>query len=76
MIAPASGGAATQSVADFDLLPTDLQWGSDGALYFDTGVKGENHVFRVDVAAHRMTQVTTGPRAVRSVSARDERDGR
>ena len=69
MIAPATGGAATAAVSEFDLLPTDLQWGDSGrALYFDTGVKGENHVFRVDVAAHRMTQVTKGPRAVRSVS--------
>ncbi len=34
------------------------------ALYFETGVKGENHLFRVDLAAKRALQLTTGARAV------------
>ncbi|MDB4874886.1 MAG: peptidase prolyl oligopeptidase active site domain protein [Gemmatimonadetes bacterium] len=69
MIAPATGGTATTAVPDFDLLPTDLQWGEGGkSLFFDTGVKGESQVFRIDVAARRMTQVTKGPRGVHSVS--------
>ncbi|MEP6491185.1 MAG: S9 family peptidase [bacterium] len=69
MVASSAGGAATMVVPGFDLLPTDLQWGDNGrGLYFDTGVKGENQVFRIDVAAHRMSQVTTGARAARSVS--------
>src|SRR5204863_8617958 len=37
------------------------------SLYFETGVKGENHLFRVDVAARTVSQVTSGPRAVRNV---------
>ncbi len=70
MIAPAAGGAATPVIADFDLLPTDLQWADNGAaLLFDTGFKGENQVFRIDVASHRMTQVTKGARAARAVNA-------
>src|SRR4029078_13617239 len=35
------------------------------AMYFDTGVKGELHVFRVDVATGAVTQATPGPRRVR-----------
>src|SRR5205814_1254330 len=55
-------------VPSMDLGPTDLTWGGDGAIYFDTGVKGEYHVFRIDPASHALTQVTSGPRAVRSPS--------
>ena len=52
-----------------DLIPTDLQWSGDGrALYFDTGVKGEYQIFRIEIADHRLTQVTAGARAVRSPS--------
>jgi dipeptidyl aminopeptidase/acylaminoacyl peptidase len=57
-----------------DLIPGQLEWSGDGkSIYFETGVKGENHLFRVDVGigpvarVPRITQVTTGPRAVRSV---------
>src|SRR6185369_606324 len=60
VIAPANGGAATAPVPTLDLIPTDLQWAADGALYFDTGVKGELQLFKIDPAAHRLTQVTTG----------------
>jgi dipeptidyl aminopeptidase/acylaminoacyl peptidase len=66
VIAPASGGAAVAPVPSLDLGPTDLQWAADGALYFDTGVKGEYHIFRIDPASHALTQVTQGARAVRS----------
>ena len=49
MIAPAAGGAATAPVPSLDLIPTDLQWAGDGrSLYFDTGVKGEYQIFRID----------------------------
>jgi dipeptidyl aminopeptidase/acylaminoacyl peptidase len=39
------------------------------ALLFSTGVKGENQVFRIDVASRRMAQLSKGARAVRSVNA-------
>ena len=68
-VAPAAGGAATDAAPDLDLIPTDLQWASSGnALYFATGVKGENHVFRIDLASHRVQPATSGARAVRSPS--------
>ena len=69
MIGASSGGAATAPLPTLDLIPTDLQWSNDGAsLYFDTGVKGELQVFRIEIAPHRLTQVTTGARAARSPS--------
>lgn len=68
-LAPSTGGAPSQLAANgLDLIPGGLEWSDDGkSLYFETGVKGENHLFRVDVPAKSVTQVTSGPRAVRSV---------
>ena len=51
-----------------DLIPGGLEWSNDGkSLYFETGVKGENHLFRVNLASKSVAQITFGPRAVRSV---------
>lgn len=66
VIAPSNGGATVTPYPSLDLIPTDLQYANDGSLYFDTGVKGELHVFKLDPKAHTLTQVTTGARAVRS----------
>src|SRR5262249_41927429 len=41
------------------------------AIYFETGVKGEYHLFRVDLASQEVRPVTSGPRAVRSVDIND-----
>ena len=51
-ITPSAGGGTPRLAAkSLDLLPGNLQWAENGkAIYFDTGVKGELHVFRVDVA--------------------------
>ncbi|HEU4993465.1 MAG TPA: S9 family peptidase [Gemmatimonadaceae bacterium] len=69
MLAPSAGGAATDLAPDLDLLPGDLQWGDGGrAMYFTSGSRGETHVFRVDVAAKKVSPVTSGARAVRSVN--------
>ncbi len=67
-LAPSTGGAPSTLAANgLDLIPGALRWSDDGkALYFETGVKGENHLFRVDVGAKSVNQVTSGPRAVRS----------
>ena len=68
-LAPATGGSASVLAANgLDLIPGGLEWSADGnSLYFETGVKGENHLFRVDVPAKSVAQVTSGARAVRSV---------
>ncbi len=66
-LAPSGGGALRVAAKGLDLLPGALQWGDNGrALFFETGVKGENHVFRVDVATGAIKQVTTGARGVRA----------
>ena len=69
MIAPSAGGSAAAPFPTLDLIPTDLQWAGNGsALYFDTGIKGEYQIFRIDISDHRLTQITAGSRAVRSPS--------
>jgi dipeptidyl aminopeptidase/acylaminoacyl peptidase len=68
-LAPATGGVASVLAANgLDLIPGGLEWSDDGkSLYFETGVKGENHLFRVDLARKSIEQVTSGARAVRNV---------
>src|ERR1051325_2976718 len=68
-LAPSSGGTASVLAANnLDLVPGQLEWSDDGkSLYFETGVKGELHLFCVDVPTKTVTQVTSGARAVRSV---------
>src|SRR5882672_9836319 len=67
-LAPATGGEASVLAANgLDLIPTGLTWSEDGrALFFEAGVKGEYHLFRVDLASKAITQITTGARAVRA----------
>ncbi len=68
-IAPSAGGRAAAADPTLDLIPSDLQWSSDGkSLYFGAGVKGEYHIFRIDRATQRLIQVTVGARSVRSPS--------
>jgi dipeptidyl aminopeptidase/acylaminoacyl peptidase len=68
-VAPAKGGAPSSLAANgLDLIPGGLEWSADGkSIYFETGVKGEVHLFRVDVPAKTVSQVTSGPRAIRNV---------
>ena len=69
-VTESAGGGTPRLVAkSLDLLPGNLQWAEEGkALFFDTGVKGELHVFRVDIGTGAVRQVTTGPRGVRASS--------
>jgi dipeptidyl aminopeptidase/acylaminoacyl peptidase len=68
-LAPSTGGAPSTLAANgLDLIPGGLEWSDDGkSIYFETGVKGEYQMFRVDVAAKSISQVTSGARAVRAV---------
>ncbi len=68
-LVPATGGAASVLAANgLDLIPAGLDWSEDGkSLFFETGVKGEYQLFRIDLASRAIAQVTTGARAVRSV---------
>jgi len=72
-LAPASGGQPSRNVSpELDLIPANLQWAEAGrALYFETGVRGEQHLFRVEAVDGKVTQVTRGPRAVHAVDVAD-----
>ena len=72
-LAPGAGGApSTLAAKNLDLIPSDLDWAEDGrALYFQTGVKGETHLFRVDVISKDLSAVTSAPRAIRGVDIND-----
>lgn len=67
-LAPASGGVPSALAANgLDLIPNGLDWSDDGKwIYFESGVKGENQLFRIDLAAKSIAQVTHGARAARS----------
>ena len=67
-LAESNGSGTAKVIApSLDLIPTNLQWADQNrSIYFDTGVKGELHVFKVDVATGTVRQVTRGPRGVRA----------
>jgi dipeptidyl aminopeptidase/acylaminoacyl peptidase len=69
-LAPAEGGKPSRELSKgFDYLATELQWAEQGrALYFGAGVKGEAHVFRMEVETGRVSPLTSGARAVRAFS--------
>jgi dipeptidyl aminopeptidase/acylaminoacyl peptidase len=73
-LAPSAGGSSSVLAArSLDLIPSDLDWADDGkALYFQTGAKGETHLFRVDLASKELRAVTSGARAVRGVDINDK----
>jgi dipeptidyl aminopeptidase/acylaminoacyl peptidase len=71
-VAPATGGPSTRVVEDFDLIPTDLHWVAANELRFESGVKGTTQVFRVDMAAHKVSQLTKGERAVRGFDVNEK----
>ncbi|MCA1641752.1 MAG: S9 family peptidase [Acidobacteria bacterium] len=73
-LAPASGGAPSKLAARaLDLIPSGIKWAEAGrAIFFETGVRGEYQLFRVDVASGEVRQVTAGARAVRNVDINDE----
>jgi len=71
-VAPASGGSSVALNKTFDQTATDLMWAEQGrALYLNSGVKGETHLYRMDASSGVTTAVTTGPRAVRSASVHE-----
>ncbi|HET6893606.1 MAG TPA: S9 family peptidase [Pyrinomonadaceae bacterium] len=71
-LAPSTGGVPSVLAANgLDQIPGDLEWSADGkSLYFGAGVKGETHLFRVDLGKRSVAPVTSGSRAVRNVDFR------
>ena len=73
-LASSTGGSPSVLAArNLDLIPSDLDWAEAGkALYFQTGVKGETHLYRVDLASKDLRPITSGARAVRGVDINDK----
>jgi dipeptidyl aminopeptidase/acylaminoacyl peptidase len=64
-----STGPSTLAAEQFDFIPGELRWGaSDHDVLFSTGVRGTEHVFRVDLQKRSTIPVTSGERDVRSYS--------
>ena len=72
-VAPSEGGQPSVAIAkDFDQTVTEMQWAEQGkAIYFDSGVKGETHIYRIDAASRAITQLTSGPRNVHGIALHD-----
>lgn len=67
-VTSASGGTASKlAVDDLDLIPGDLTWVGAKEIRFQTGTKGQTHVFRADLGSRKVSPVTSGERAVRAV---------
>ena len=60
-LAPSGGGASRLAAEGLDVIPSGLRWADGGkALYFETGFRGTSQIFRVDLGAKRVSQVTAG----------------
>jgi len=71
-LAPATGAAPSLlAVNNLDLIPSGLEWIDPNSLYFEAGVKGEDHLFRADLQKRAYEQITTGSRAVHNVDFND-----
>jgi dipeptidyl aminopeptidase/acylaminoacyl peptidase len=71
-VAPATGGKSVAVNKTFDQTAAELMWAEQGrALYLSSGVKGETHLYRMDASNGAVSAMTTGARAVRSVSVHE-----
>ena len=65
----AEGGQMKNLTANWDLLPGNTAWSSDGGfIYFSGGIAGSNHLFRVAAAEGAVEQVTKGERGLNGFS--------
>jgi dipeptidyl aminopeptidase/acylaminoacyl peptidase len=73
-VAPSEGGKPSVAVAkNIDQVIAEVIWAEHGkAIYFGSGVKGETHLFRVEVASGAISQLTTGPRNVHAMALHDK----
>jgi dipeptidyl aminopeptidase/acylaminoacyl peptidase len=72
-LAPSMGGSASKLIVDdLDLIPANLHWAGPSEVRFETGVKGTEHVFRVDLSARKAIPVTSGERSVRGFDVNEK----
>jgi len=66
---PANGGREVNLTANWDYLPSAAFWSNDGNyVYFEGGIGGTTHLFRVPAAGGSVEQVTTGQRRLSGFS--------
>jgi dipeptidyl aminopeptidase/acylaminoacyl peptidase len=63
--AAANPRGSSMVIENLDLIPQGLTVASPTELRFESGTRGQMHVFRVDLARRRFSPVTSGERAVR-----------
>ena len=63
LASPAGGSASRLIVEDLDLIPGNLHWAGASEVRFETGFKGTEQVYRVDLSAHKAVAVTSGERS-------------
>jgi dipeptidyl aminopeptidase/acylaminoacyl peptidase len=73
-IAPSEGGKPSVAVAkNIDQVIAEVNWAENGkAIYFGSGVKGETHLFRLEVATGSISQLTTGPRNIHGMTLNEK----
>ncbi|MFV2007371.1 MAG: prolyl oligopeptidase family serine peptidase [Longimicrobiales bacterium] len=65
-------GVPLNLTSQWDLEPMSPQWSADGTgVLFLARIGGSEHLFRVPAAGGTVTQITQGPRTLRSVSFSD-----
>ncbi len=72
-VAPSEGGKPSVVLSrNFDQTVNEMAWAEQGkAIYIGSGMKGESHIFRLDVASGRVTPLTNGARGVGNFSVND-----
>ena len=64
-VAASAGGTASRLIAeDFDLIPGNPHWAGANEVRFETGVKGAEHIYRIDLSTRKAVPVTSGERSV------------
>ncbi len=67
-VRPLAGGEPVNLTAEFDLDAGSPMWSPDGRyLYFETGIGGARHLFRVSPNGGGVEQVTTGERRIQGL---------
>lgn len=63
-ISPATGGKAVLASAKLDMIPAEMEWESEHALYFEAPWHGETHLYRLDPATGDVAKITSGARSI------------
>jgi dipeptidyl aminopeptidase/acylaminoacyl peptidase len=65
----AGTGPSTLAIDNFDTIPGEMCWGAtDHDVLFSAGIKGQTHIFRADLHERKLSQTTSGERAVHAFS--------